>query len=208
MWRRCPLCRTLLHVGREMPVTVTLKAVLQHSFPQEYKQRHEEECQHISPGGQPDAQAPVPLFVMSCLLPGEPSSAAAEGHEQARGVAPICAILLSGPLQHQECSDHRMSLGLLSWAQGKKPYAAPGHAGAELPGPDHSDQQGCATGERMALNIFEPRYRLMVRRCMEGNRCFGMASVSQGHALSEVACLAEIMTCQPLPDGCVRVLSA
>ena len=60
----------------------------------------------------------------------------------------------------------------------------------------------------MALNIFEPRYRLMVRRCMEGNRCFGMASVSQGHALSEVACLAEIMTCQPLPDGCVCAMPA
>lgn len=53
----------------------------------------------------------------------------------------------------------------------------------------------------MALNIFEPRYRLMVRRCMEGNRCFGMASVSQGHTLSEVACAAEIMACQALPDG-------
>lgn len=29
----------------------------------------------------------------------------------------------------------------------------------------------------MALNIFEPRYRLLVRRAMEGNRRFGMAQV-------------------------------
>ena len=32
-------------------------------------------------------------------------------------------------------------------------------------------------GEKMALNVFEPRYRLMIRRCMEGNRHFGLAQV-------------------------------
>ena len=32
-------------------------------------------------------------------------------------------------------------------------------------------------GETMALNIFEPRYRLMVRRVMEGSRRLGMAQV-------------------------------
>ena len=32
-------------------------------------------------------------------------------------------------------------------------------------------------GEKMQLNIFEPRYRLMIRRAMEGNRRFGMAEV-------------------------------
>ena len=58
----------------------------------------------------------------------------------------------------------------------------------------------CA-GERMALNIFEPRYRLMVRRCMEGNRCFGVATIGRSHALSNVACRAEIVECHPLPDG-------
>jgi len=29
-------------------------------------------------------------------------------------------------------------------------------------------------GQRVPLNIFEPRYRLMMRRCMDGNRRFGM----------------------------------
>jgi hypothetical protein len=38
----------------------------------------------------------------------------------------------------------------------------------------------------MALNIFEPRYRLMVRRCMEGSRRFGMACVDRTHRLHEV----------------------
>lgn len=28
--------------------------------------------------------------------------------------------------------------------------------------------------EQIRLNIFEPRYRLMVRRCMEGNKRMGM----------------------------------
>lgn len=32
-------------------------------------------------------------------------------------------------------------------------------------------------GEKLALNIFEPRYRLMVRRCMEGDRRMGMTCV-------------------------------
>ena len=53
----------------------------------------------------------------------------------------------------------------------------------------------------MALNIFEPRYRLMVRRCMEGNRRFGMAVMEHSHVLHGVACEAEIVECQPQPDG-------
>eukprot|EP01043_Picozoa_sp_COSAG02_P075584 COSAG02_NODE_15658_length_1151_cov_0.942966_1_plen_65_part_10 len=31
--------------------------------------------------------------------------------------------------------------------------------------------------QRLQLNIFEPRYRLMVRRCLEGSRRFGMLGV-------------------------------
>lgn len=38
----------------------------------------------------------------------------------------------------------------------------------------------------MALNIFEPRYRLMVRRCMEGSHRFGMATVDGSHQLHQV----------------------
>ena len=55
----------------------------------------------------------------------------------------------------------------------------------------------------MALNIFEPRYRLMVRRCMEGSRRFGMATVGASHTLNRFACECEILECQPQPDGCV-----
>lgn len=53
----------------------------------------------------------------------------------------------------------------------------------------------------MALNIFEPRYRLMVRRCMEGSRRLGMAVVVNGSALYGTATECEIVDCQPLPDG-------
>lgn len=53
----------------------------------------------------------------------------------------------------------------------------------------------------MQLNVFEPRYRLLVRRCMEGNRRFGMATVNQLGQLSDIACQGEILECMPLPDG-------
>ena len=68
MCGRCPLCRTVLHVGRELPVTLTLKNILQRAFPEDYAQRQVEELQH-SAADQAE-QAPVPLFVLSCLLPG------------------------------------------------------------------------------------------------------------------------------------------
>jgi Lon protease-like protein len=60
----------------------------------------------------------------------------------------------------------------------------------------------------MALNIFEPRYRLLVRRCMEGNRRLGMAqqATSAGSSLDGVdstACEAEITECRAAPDGWV-----
>lgn len=57
-------------------------------------------------------------------------------------------------------------------------------------------------GEKMSLNIFEPRYRLMIRRVMCGSRRFGMAQVCEAsHDLEEVACECEITECEPLPDG-------
>ncbi len=52
------------------------------------------------------------------------------------------------------------------------------------------------------------RYRLMVRRCMEGNRRLGTAQLeageganSSGHQLLPVACEAEITECLVQPDG-------
>ncbi|KAJ7558039.1 hypothetical protein O6H91_04G023100 [Diphasiastrum complanatum] len=56
--------------------------------------------------------------------------------------------------------------------------------------------------EKMGLNIFEPRYRLMVRRIMEGNHRMGMVGMDpQTGTIADVACEVEICECEPLPDG-------
>lgn len=65
------MCRRVLHVGRELAVTVVLKELLELSFPEEYEQRRVEE-RGAGAGAAPAAgDAPLPLFVMSLLLPGE-----------------------------------------------------------------------------------------------------------------------------------------
>jgi Lon protease-like protein len=60
------------------------------------------------------------------------------------------------------------------------------------------------------LHIFEPRYRLMMRRCMDGNKRFGMLMYNQGAVpqgslgrtkFLEYGCLLEIVDFQLLPDG-------
>ena len=58
-------------MGRQLPVTVTLAAVLERSFPDEYEARRRERCAEME-GAAGDAhdEAPVPLFVMSIMLPG------------------------------------------------------------------------------------------------------------------------------------------
>lgn len=56
--------------------------------------------------------------------------------------------------------------------------------------------------QKLALNIFEPRYRLMVRRIMEGSRRMGMVGIdSTTSSIATVACEVEICDCEPLPDG-------
>ncbi|KAM0860383.1 hypothetical protein ACQ4PT_046573 [Festuca glaucescens] len=56
--------------------------------------------------------------------------------------------------------------------------------------------------QKMALNIFEPRYRLMVRRVMEGNHRMGMVAIdSATGTVADCGCEVEILECEPLPDG-------
>ncbi|RLN18144.1 hypothetical protein C2845_PM02G22760 [Panicum miliaceum] len=56
--------------------------------------------------------------------------------------------------------------------------------------------------QKMALNIFEPRYRLMVRRIMEGNHRMGMVAIdSTTGTVADCGCEVEILECEPLPDG-------
>eukprot|EP00884_Botryococcus_braunii_P002611 jgi/Botrbrau1/12350/Bobra.0239s0002.2 len=120
---KCPLCRTVLHVGGSLPISLTLANIIEKSFPSEYAERRAEHQGHRS--SEDAHEPPLPLFVMQCIFPGE----------------------------------------------------------------------------RMALNIFEPRYRLMVRRCLEGTRRFGMAALVNGQ-LHPTACECEIVEAEPQADGC------
>eukprot|EP01052_Picozoa_sp_SAG31_P032466 SAG31_NODE_3564_length_4120_cov_2.575479_1_plen_447_part_10 len=78
---------------------------------------------------------------------------------------------------------------------------------------EHSELQGenvlpifaidyVCPGQLMALNVFEPRYRLMARRCLDGDRKFGMIGV--GHVpvdQVQVGTEVEILESRQLHDG-------
>ncbi|XP_051505768.1 LON peptidase N-terminal domain and RING finger protein 1-like [Myxocyprinus asiaticus] len=52
------------------------------------------------------------------------------------------------------------------------------------------------------LHIFEPRYRLMMRRCMEtGTKKFGMCSYEHGKGFADYGCMLEILDLELLADG-------
>lgn len=120
---KCPFCRTVLHLTQDLPVSVTLKNIIQRSFPEEYKERQQEMAGLNTASSGHTIQ---PLFVLTSLMPGE----------------------------------------------------------------------------KMALNIFEPRYRLMVRRVMSGGRRFGMVRSSDGgRGVEDIACECEVIECEALPDG-------
>lgn len=55
----------------------------------------------------------------------------------------------------------------------------------------------------MALNVFEPRYRLMIRRCLDGDRRFGMLGAVQPvpAGTKEFGCEVEIQDSRQLHDG-------
>jgi len=62
-------------------------------------------------------------------------------------------------------------------------------------------------GTRHPLHIFEPRYRQMVARCLEGDRKFGLIYHDPDRSgpfdlePGRVGCVAEIIEFHPLPDG-------
>ncbi|XP_072295916.1 LON peptidase N-terminal domain and RING finger protein 1 [Eucyclogobius newberryi] len=52
------------------------------------------------------------------------------------------------------------------------------------------------------LHIFEPRYRLMMRRCMEtGTKKFGMCNYEHGKGFADYGCMLEIHSLELLADG-------
>jgi Lon protease-like protein len=62
-------------------------------------------------------------------------------------------------------------------------------------------------GALMPLHIFEPRYRLLVRRCIERQRPFGIVLIRNGAEVGvgaepyEIGTEAKIVAESPLPDG-------
>jgi Lon protease-like protein len=61
-------------------------------------------------------------------------------------------------------------------------------------------------GTRMPLHIFEPRYRRMLRDCMEGDRRFGLIYRSEDDlevvpSAGTIGCIARVDNVETLPDG-------
>jgi len=65
------VCRTLLPVGKEIPVTAALCQILQSSFPEEYEARRQEERAQFSGQEGEGEEQPLPLFVMTSIFPGK-----------------------------------------------------------------------------------------------------------------------------------------
>lgn len=62
-------------------------------------------------------------------------------------------------------------------------------------------------GMALPLHIFEPRYRLMITRCLESDKTFGVTLIAEGEegqmntSPSLVGTAAEIIEATPFPDG-------
>ena len=66
------VCRTLLPVNREIPITQALSQLIQSSFPEEYEARRKESL--LIADTEAGREAPLSVFVMSNIFPGQPSS--------------------------------------------------------------------------------------------------------------------------------------
>src|SRR5829696_5584015 len=62
-------------------------------------------------------------------------------------------------------------------------------------------------GAYLPLHVFEPRYRALVRDCLEGDGEFGVALIERGQEVGggdsrfDVACVARIVEAGEMPDG-------
>ncbi|MDB5097474.1 MAG: peptidase [Cyanobacteria bacterium RYN_339] len=67
-------------------------------------------------------------------------------------------------------------------------------------------------GMVLPLRIFEPRYRLMIRRCLDGDKQFGIALIQEGDEVGAAATpfatgtLAEISGFELMPDGQIMLV--
>lgn len=119
----CPLCRAVVHMSADQPVSVVLQSIIQRNFPEDYALREKEARDE-----KVQESLSLPLFLINTV---------------------------AFPKQS------------------------------------------------FPLHIFEPRYRLMVRRCLAGSRKFGLVCVtsSQSGSSEEIGCVLEIKNVRVLPDG-------
>ncbi len=157
-----------------MPSPLCSSFRLEKSFPEEYAaRRREEQAAAAAPaGGAPDA--PLPMFVMSLLLPG------------AKVMGDLCHLLCASLPGRGGCR-YLHSAEAAGQGVDEVRVAARSLESVLTTMLCPRSTLGTPAGEVMALNIFEPRYRLMVRRCMEGNRRFAMGTVDRQHRIGPVS---------------------
>lgn len=64
-------------------------------------------------------------------------------------------------------------------------------------------------GALLPLHVFEPRYRELLRHCLETDRNFGLVHSSEGDSGAEagaVGCVAHVEEVEPLEDGCSNII--
>lgn len=60
---------------------------------------------------------------------------------------------------------------------------------------------GCIPLKIIDLHIFEPRYRLMIKRCLQGSRIFGVVTRKSNGELQKAGVTLLIEDSELLPDG-------
>jgi Lon protease-like protein len=185
----CPICRTVLYVDSEKhPVTVAVAKVCEELFPDVYRQRaieEERECTH-----QFDAPAATAAVAPDGTPPVETQPASNSGNSsRSSGTTETTVPVTSGPAVTVNQRIRWLPLFLLDEAV--FPY------------------------QRIQLHIFEPRYRLMLRRVMASSRQFGFVAVFRqppaglnviraagGHPfMATVGTVLQVTDCERLGDG-------
>eukprot|EP01098_Paradermamoeba_levis_P004148 TRINITY_DN179_c0_g1_i1.p1 TRINITY_DN179_c0_g1~~TRINITY_DN179_c0_g1_i1.p1 ORF type:complete len:428 (-),score=85.93 TRINITY_DN179_c0_g1_i1:211-1494(-) len=120
----CPICRNVMHISANHPITITLQKMVQTIFPKEYEARKQEKENELVQN-----ETCLPLFLLNAV----------------------------------------------TFPKLKFP-----------------------------MHIFEPRYRLMLRRCLEGDRLFGLVNCKKegNHWVPHgIGTTLRILDVKPLPDG-------
>ena len=60
-------------------------------------------------------------------------------------------------------------------------------------------------GQSIPLHMFAPRYRVMIKQCVEGNKPFGIVLAYQPDVPVEIGTTARITEINQLPDGCMNI---